>query len=258
MVVMDHSRQTDSVSNSFVSVQSSTESRQGIRSESNPPPEYLLDTAQNPVNVDHEGLEQIPFQTRTKDLSIIIEALLFAAEDPPTISTLAKITNSSKDSVNKAIKTLQADAIKRGIRIQRDDIRVRLVTAPEATTYIEQLLGLERPNRLSKAALETIAIIAYQHPLTRSAIEAVRGVSCDAPLNTLRNRELIESVGQADTPGRPHLWATTTRFLDHFGLSHLNELPPLPNATESGNDRGGINLLAQSKSPLVTPIQDLA
>ena len=217
MVVMDHSRQTDSVSNSFVSVQSSTESRQGIRSESNPPPEYLLDTAQNPVNVDHEGLEQIPFQTRTKDLSIIIEALLSAAEDPPTISTLAKITNSSKDSVNKAIKTLQADAIKRGIRIQRDDIRVRLVTAPEATTYIEQLLGLERP----------------------------------------RNRELIESVGQADTPGRPHLWATTTRFLDHFGLSHLNELPPLPNATESGNDRGGINLLAQSKSPLVTPIQDL-
>lgn len=254
---MDHSRPMDPISQSLVSIQLPAEGKQGIRSESNPPPEYLLNVAQNPVNTNHESPEKIPFQTATKDLSIIIEALLFAAEDPPTISTLAKITNTSKDSVDKAIKTLQTDAIKRGIRIQRDDIHVRLVTAPEATTYIEQLLGLERPNRLSKAALETIAIIAYQQPLTRSAIEAVRGVSCDAPLNTLRNRELIESVGQADTPGRPHLWTTTMRFLDHFGLSHLDELPALPNLTEDGNKRGKLNLLAQSKPPLATSIQDL-
>jgi segregation and condensation protein B len=168
-------------------------------------------------------------QETPADLPLVIEALLFSAEEPPTVSALAHATNAPLDAVEQALEALQADDSGRGVRIQRNGATVRLVTAPQAAAFIERLLGLERPNRLSKAALETIAIIAYRQPVTRGAIEAVRGVSCDAPLNTLRSRELVQSVGQADTPGRPHLWATTPRFLEHFGLSGIGELPTLPN-----------------------------
>ena len=163
-----------------------------------------------------------------ENLPLVIEALLFAAEEPPTVSQLAQATRVSRDAIEEALDELAAAAAERGLRVQRDGGSVRLVTAPEAAPSIQRLLGLDRPNKLSKAALETLAIIAYQQPVTRGAVERVRGVTCDAPLATLRGRELIASIGQADTPGRPHLWATTPAFLDHFGLTALTELPPLP------------------------------
>ncbi|MEE9277272.1 MAG: SMC-Scp complex subunit ScpB [Dehalococcoidia bacterium] len=164
------------------------------------------------------------------NLPLVLEALLLATEEPPTISRLAQATNVAPDAIEEALDTLEQQSAGRGIRLQRSGSTVALVTAPEAVTYIERLLGLERPNRLSKAALETLAIIAYRQPVTRSAIEAIRGVSCDASLGTLRLRELIRPLGQADGPGRPNLWATTPRFLAHFGLGALTELPPLPAA----------------------------
>ena len=163
-----------------------------------------------------------------ENLPLVIEALLFAAEEPPTVSQLAQATHVSRDAIEEALDELAAAAAERGLRVQRDGGSVRLVTAPEAAPSIQRLLGLDRPNKLSKAALETLAIIAYQQPVTRGAVERVRGVTCDGPLATLRGRELIASIGQADTPGRPHLWATTPAFLDHFGLTALTELPPLP------------------------------
>ncbi len=226
------------------------------------PPSYMMaarsaataaDASEEP-SVEHASpqpavlalVEAAGVQDTPNDLPLVIEALLFSAEEPPTVSALAQATNAPLDAVEQALEALQADDSGRGVRIQRNGATVRLVTAPQAAAFIERLLGLERPNRLSKAALETIAIIAYRQPVTRGAIEAVRGVSCDAPLNTLRSRELVQSVGQADTPGRPHLWATTPRFLEHFGLSELGELPTLPNlpgrpagqATMSLVDRG--------------------
>lgn len=178
------------------------------------------------------------------DLPLVIEALLLAAEEPPTVSHLARATYSPPDAVEAALETLERAAAGRGVRLQRAGAQVRLVTAPQAAPFVQRLLGLERPNRLSRAALETLAIVAYQQPVTRGAIERVRGVSCDAPLATLRGRELITSVGQADTPGRPHLWATTPRFLEHFGLRGLEELPSLPEplaaAAPSTVDPGGL------------------
>ena len=172
-------------------------------------------------------LEAVDATHAPQDLPLVVEALLLAAEDPPTVSQLARATFAPPDAVEAALETLEQASSDRGLRLQRDGPHVRLVTAPEAAPFVQRLLGLERPNRLSKAALETLAIVAYQQPVTRGTIERVRGVSCDAPIATLRARELIASAGQMDAPGRPHLWGTTPGFLEHFSLRGLHELPVL-------------------------------
>lgn len=174
---------------------------------------------------------------RPSDLPMTLEGLLFVAEEPPLIRHLAEATNVSKDAVEAALDELEGRLAARGLRLQRSGETVRLVSAPECAPWVERFLGLERPNRLSKAALETLAIIVYRQPVTRVEVERVRGVSCDGPFHTLRARELIEPVGQTDGPGRPNLWAVTQRFLDHFGLGGLDELPPLPELTPPAEQR---------------------
>ena len=164
---------------------------------------------------------------RPRDLALVLESLLLVAEEAPSIEALARATNVSAGAVEEALEELGDACRARGIRVQRLGKRVKLATAPEAGPFIERFLGLERPNRLSKAALETLAIIAYRQPITRTGIEAVRGVNCDGSLHTLRSRDLVVSVGQAEGPGRPFLYGTTPRFLDHFGLQRIEEMPPL-------------------------------
>ncbi len=119
-------------------------------------------------------------------------------------------------------------AERRGLRIIRRADRVHLTTAPEAAGHIEKFLGLDLSTKLSTAALETLAVIAYRQPLTRGDIEAIRGVNCDGVLKTLLARALIEPVGRLEQPGRPFLYGTTLQFLQYFGLEGLDRLPPLP------------------------------
>ena len=176
---------------------------------------------------------------RPTDLPLAIEALLLVADEPPSIGRLALATNTPPDAVEQALATLEHRFAERGVRLQRHNGTVRLVTAPEAASFIERFLGLERPNRLSRAALETLAIIAYRQPVTRGDIDAVRGVASDGPLTTLRARDLIEAVGQREAPGRPNLYAVTPRFLEHFGLSALDDLPPLPDLVREAPPRQG-------------------
>ena len=196
------------------------------------PPDYLLRDVAPPAAPATMpavlALVEAGAPEPARNLPLIIESLLFAADEPPTVSQIARAANVSRDAVEGALDELSATAPTRGLRLQRSGQTLRLVTAAEAAPFIRRLLGLERPNKLSKAALETLAIIAYQQPVTRGAIERLRGVCCDGPLATLRRRELVASIGQSDAPGRPHLWATTPAFLAHFGLHDLGELPPLP------------------------------
>ena len=119
-----------------------------------------------------------------------------------------------------------------GMQLQRGPEGAQLITAPEAAELVEQFLGLESARRLSTAALETLAVIAYRQPVTRAAIEAIRGTSSDHVLATLRARGLIERVGRAAGPGRPSLYGTTQRFLEHFGLLRASELPGLDEFAE--------------------------
>jgi segregation and condensation protein B len=157
----------------------------------------------------------------------LLESLLFVADEPVAVSQLAKVLEVEVKSIEEALERLRAEYSRRGLRIQRKGERVQMVTAPEAAPHIERFLGLQLSGKLSTAALETLAIVAYQQPITRARIEAVRGVNCDGVLRTLTRKGLIEEIGRLEQAGRPILYGTTFEFLQYFGLQDLAELPPL-------------------------------
>lgn len=164
------------------------------------------------------------------DAPALIEALLFVAPAPIPLARLAQALDLAEEAVQAALDVLaeQCAGERRGLRVIRRADRVHLTTAPEAAANIERFLGLDLSTRLSGAALETLAVIAYRQPLTRGDIEAIRGVNCDGVLKTLLARALVEPVGRLDQPGRPFLYGTTLQFLQYFGLEGLDRLPPLP------------------------------
>jgi segregation and condensation protein B len=157
----------------------------------------------------------------------LVESLLFVASEPVTVAELARALDVMPDAVEAALEEFIAAGASRGVRIQRMGDRVQLVSAPEAAAAIERLLGVQTSTRLSTAALETLAIIAYRQPLTRAQIEAVRGVDSGGVVRALLGRELIAEAGRLETAGRPILYVTTDVFLRQFGLSNLTELPSI-------------------------------
>jgi segregation and condensation protein B len=160
-------------------------------------------------------------------LPVMVESLLFVASEPVPVSQIAEALDVKPAVVEQALAELNAEIVRRGIRVQRKGDWVQLTTQPECAPYVEKFLGLDLTTRLSKPALETLAIIAYQQPVTRAQIEHVRGVNCDAVLSTLLNRGLIEEVGRLETAGRPIQYSTTFSFLQHFGLRSLDDMPSL-------------------------------
>ncbi len=161
------------------------------------------------------------------EVKSLIESLLFVADEPVAIERLAAAIGVERGTVEDALRELSEEYEQRGLRLQRKGGRVQIVTAPAAAPYIERFLGLELTSRLSAPALETLAIVAYQQPVTRAGIEAVRGVNCDSVLRTLVSKGLIEAVGRLPQAGRPIVYGTTFEFLQYFGLQDLAELPPL-------------------------------
>ena len=149
------------------------------------------------------------------NLSLIanLEALLFVAPTPLTISQLAGALDVTSTKISRGLELLEQNyrqaQFDRGLRLQRHGSRVQLTTAPEAAENIERLLGLEIRSRLSQAALEALAIIAYQQPVTRPQVDAIRGVNSDGVLRSLLGRGLIYEVGRASSPGRPILYSTS-------------------------------------------------
>jgi len=161
------------------------------------------------------------------ELTSLIESLLFVADAPVMPAQLAAALDVEPKAVEEALDQLAADYQQRGLRLQRKAGRVQLVTAPEAAPAVERFLGLELSSKLSPAALETLAIVAYRQPVTRAQVEAIRGVNSDSVLRTLINKGLIEEVGRLEQVGRPILYGTTFEFLQYFGLQDLQDLPPL-------------------------------
>ena len=160
-------------------------------------------------------------------LAAQVESLLFIAVEPVTPGQLATALETTNAEVSRALDELDVSLRTRGLRLQRHNGRVQLTTAPETAESIERFLGLEATSHLSRAALETLAIIAYQQPVTRPQVDAVRGVNSDGVMRSLLSKGLIQEGGRAEGPGRPILYSTTPEFLQHFGLNSLNELPPL-------------------------------
>lgn len=157
----------------------------------------------------------------------LLESILFIASGPVSLYRLARTLETTPATVRSLLLTLEESNRQRGLRLQWSGNDVQLTTAPQASEVIERFLGLEVTSRLSQAALEVLAIVAYMQPATRPQIDDIRGVNSDAALRTLLSKGLIEEVGRMDTPGRPILYGTTPDFLQHFGLASLEELPPL-------------------------------
>jgi segregation and condensation protein B len=160
-------------------------------------------------------------------LPAVIESILFVADEPVAASSLAKALRRPRSEIEAALKALDERSATGGTRLQRTGDLVQLVTAPECGPYVERYLGYEGRQRLSGAALEALAVIAYRQPVTRAGVEQVRGVNSDAAIASLIGRGLVEEVGRAPGPGRPALLGTTLRFLEHFGLKDPADLPPL-------------------------------
>ena len=153
-----------------------------------------------------------------------LEALLFVAERPLSRRELGAITGASPETIDGRLGDLQVALASRGLRLIVDGERVALATAPETGRLIGRYIGRE-PTRLSPATLETLAIVAYRQPATKSVIERIRGVDADYAIRSLLHRRLVVELGRSDAPGRPILYGTGVEFLERFGLTSIDDLP---------------------------------
>jgi len=185
-------------------------------------------------------------------LESIIEALLIAAEEPLTLNDIQRVLKqeasrqlseeepsdaeckilrslalAKSTSIQEAIDTLNATYLKEGrsFSILNKSSGWKIYTKSDFGDFVAQLYPNQRSSKLSKAAIETLAIIAYRQPITKASMEATRGVSCDGMIQKLLNRDLISITGRANQPGRPLLYATTPEFFEHFGIKSIEELP---------------------------------
>jgi len=166
--------------------------------------------------------------TAADDLGAFLEALLFIAERPLTAAELAELASVPRLQAEAALAGLADDLAedRRGLRLQRMDDAWQLATAPEVGERLAAYAAREEA-RLTPAALEALAVVAYRQPCTRGEVERVRGVDSDYVLRSLLHRRLVVEMGRRDTPGRPILYGTSFTFLERFGLTSLDALPPM-------------------------------
>jgi segregation and condensation protein B len=155
-----------------------------------------------------------------------LEALLFVAEKPLTRREIATLAGTDRATVDARLGDLEVSLRDRGVRLLVDGDRVELATAPDGGALVARYVGAEAV-RLSPASLETLAIVAYRQPVTKSAVERIRGVDSEYTIRTLLHRRLVVELGRSSAPGRPFLYGTGFEFLERFGLTSLDELPPL-------------------------------
>lgn len=177
-------------------------------------------------------------------LEVRLESLLFASPGPVTIDQLATALEVGPAAVKSALSNLEAQYADRGLRIQYHQGRAQMTSAPEYAPEIERLLQLDSQAHLSRAALEVLAIVTYRQPITRPEIDSIRGVNSDSSIKTLHRYGLIEEIGRTSGPGRPILYGTSGEFLQHFGISSLDQLPEIEG--ESQPQAGGASLPKES------------
>ncbi|MFD1065287.1 SMC-Scp complex subunit ScpB [Oceanobacillus locisalsi] len=175
----------------------------------------------------------------------VAEGLLFAAGDEGiTVNELGNVLDISLDEVRHIVNDLQTDYKEqhRGFMILDANGMLSLTTKPDHNAFFKKWVIQPKPNRMSQAALETLAIVAYQQPITRTEIDEIRGVRSERPLQTLVSRMLVEECGKKETVGRPTLFRTTKEFLTFFGLSTLEELPELESSFDTETDTSDVDL----------------
>jgi segregation and condensation protein B len=175
-----------------------------------------------PDTPDAAAIDEAPHELSEATL----EALLFVAEKPLTRREIGILAGVERSVVDERLGDLEVSLAGRGIRLVASGERVELVTSPEAGALIARYVGADAI-RLSPAALETLAIVAYRQPMTKAAVERIRGVDSEYSIRSLLHRRLVVDLGRADAPGRPILYGTGFDFLERFGLTSLDQLPPL-------------------------------
>jgi segregation and condensation protein B len=171
----------------------------------------------------------------TAALAAALEAVLFTLNRPVTVLELQDILQSPLPDIDAAAAALDGALQGQGLFLQRHRDQLQLVTSPSQADIVRRVLRPEYPSRLSPAAYETLAIIAYRQPLTRAGIEEIRGVNCEAVLEGLEEKGLIAEVGRLEAPGTPRLFGTTMKFLQVLGVRSLEDLPPLPQSASTSS-----------------------
>lgn len=170
----------------------------------------------------------MPPVTDRDQLKRVIDSLLFVADGAVDVRTLAKLCEATASDVEAALEELAEESQTRGIRIQRTGQSAQMVSAPETTQFVQSYLGIDEHQRLSPTILVALTVIAYKQPVTKGEVEKILRKNCDYSVMMLKARELISEVGRSNGPGRPYLYGTTFKFLEHFGLEKATDLPPLP------------------------------
>lgn len=216
--------------------------------------ENEVETArQESVEIEPEtvaDLEQLPDVPR----SALLEALLLAHADPVPAERLMETMRCSEDELREAVDALQAAyaPADRGLELISFSGKYHLRTKPICAVFVRELLAV-KPRRLSRAALETLAVVAYQQPIVRSEIEKIRGVEVGPTLKTLLERNLVKIIGYQSTVGQPALYATTEEFLKIFAISALSDLPALRDMREFAREPGEIEEEDIDSTPVTEP-----
>ena len=189
------------------------------------------------------------------NLKAVIEGLLFVVgDDGLDLEEISRILEISKEETKDLIRELQTDyqSEERGIRIDFLGDKLKLTTKKEHNKYYQKLLTTDDNNTLSQAALETLAIIAYNQPITRASVDNLRGISNNHIIRKLVAKGLIKESGRSPLPGRPILYETTSEFLDYFGLSSINDLPDMRDFLQEETVEEDVDLY-QSKVTIHSP-----
>lgn len=193
---------------------------------------FSIEDEGSDAKLSAETFAEISGKERKAQAKKIIEALLFSSNEPLPLQKIKEIldlfASFTPSKITEMLEELKLFYQASGSSFHLYEIAggYLLRTAEIYRPYIEKLQGARRADRLSSAAMEVLSIIAYKQPIAKAQIEGIRGVDCSNSIYSLIERELIESTGRSETPGRPTLYGTTQQFLKHFGLKSLEELPP--------------------------------
>lgn len=192
-----------------------------------------------------------PALSDVRALKGILEALLFVTPDPiPVTRFLALLGAVTKQEVDQALASLSHDYEQEGRGLQLAEVAggYRIVTKAEFAPWLKRLEKVKAPSKLSRSALESLAIIAYKQPIVRGEVEQIRGVETSGVIRTLLERKLVRIVGRKEEPGRPIMYGTTKVFLEHFGLRDLSQLPPLREFKELGESEQAMLPIDESEA----------
>lgn len=193
-----------------------------------------------------------------KEMKAAVEAVVFASGEPISVSRLAEVFEQDEATIARVADDWMNEINMRagGIMAIKLDDQYQLCTRKEYAEYVRTAMDIRRNVPLSQAAMEVLAIVAYNQPVTKAFIEQVRGVDCAAVLQGLLNKGLVEEKGRLELPGRPLLYGTTSTFLRSFSISKLDGLPPLPKDTEEMRDTTLDEVLEQQEQAVETPLEE--